>query len=157
MFCLIAPVTNTSDVQDSQKLGSMCFKRGLVPRTCSYWIRGEGVKLPLQELPGVVVPRPRPQWQIYRRSPPLPFSPLHRLPLHGRGGHKGVIRGSQGGHKGVRRNGGTATRGGDFSKRAGEFTERRGDFSKRAGEFTERGGDFTEKAGEFTERGGDFT
>eukprot|EP00976_Prorocentrum_cordatum_P063090 1176976-Prorocentrum_minimum.AAC.1 len=29
MVCLIAPVTNNSDVQDSQKLGSVCFKRGL--------------------------------------------------------------------------------------------------------------------------------
>eukprot|EP00959_Pyramimonas_sp_CCMP1952_P219924 4597971-Pyramimonas_sp.AAC.1 len=29
MVCLVAPVTNDSDVQDSQKLGSVCFKRGL--------------------------------------------------------------------------------------------------------------------------------
>eukprot|EP00976_Prorocentrum_cordatum_P080430 1183981-Prorocentrum_minimum.AAC.1 len=34
-----SPVTNDSDVQDSQKLGSMCFKRGLVPRTYPYWAR----------------------------------------------------------------------------------------------------------------------
>eukprot|EP00959_Pyramimonas_sp_CCMP1952_P304215 6367077-Pyramimonas_sp.AAC.1 len=34
MVCLIAPVTNDNDVQDSQKLGSVCFKRGLVPSGC---------------------------------------------------------------------------------------------------------------------------
>eukprot|EP00959_Pyramimonas_sp_CCMP1952_P287835 6019406-Pyramimonas_sp.AAC.1 len=28
MVCLIAPVTNDSDVQESQKLGSVCLKRG---------------------------------------------------------------------------------------------------------------------------------
>eukprot|EP00976_Prorocentrum_cordatum_P112240 1195500-Prorocentrum_minimum.AAC.21 len=39
MVCLIAPVTNNSDVQDSQKPGSVCFKRGLVPRTYPYWAR----------------------------------------------------------------------------------------------------------------------
>eukprot|EP00976_Prorocentrum_cordatum_P088244 1187233-Prorocentrum_minimum.AAC.1 len=37
MVCLIAPVTNESDVQDSQKLGSVCRKRGLVWRS-----RGDG-------------------------------------------------------------------------------------------------------------------
>eukprot|EP00959_Pyramimonas_sp_CCMP1952_P275961 5768117-Pyramimonas_sp.AAC.1 len=31
-----APVTNNSDTQDSQKLGSVCFKRGLVPGTYPY-------------------------------------------------------------------------------------------------------------------------
>eukprot|EP00976_Prorocentrum_cordatum_P056010 1129933-Prorocentrum_minimum.AAC.1 len=29
----------SSDVQDSLKLGSVCFKRGLVPRTYPYWVR----------------------------------------------------------------------------------------------------------------------
>eukprot|EP00959_Pyramimonas_sp_CCMP1952_P373719 7826744-Pyramimonas_sp.AAC.1 len=36
MVCLVAPVTNTSDVQDPQKLGAVCFKRGLVPRTYAH-------------------------------------------------------------------------------------------------------------------------
>eukprot|EP00976_Prorocentrum_cordatum_P063982 1177297-Prorocentrum_minimum.AAC.3 len=29
MVCLVAPVTNDSDVQNSQKQGSVCFKRGV--------------------------------------------------------------------------------------------------------------------------------
>eukprot|EP00959_Pyramimonas_sp_CCMP1952_P161763 3382272-Pyramimonas_sp.AAC.1 len=32
-------VTNNSDVQDSQKLGSVCFNRGLVPRAYPYKAR----------------------------------------------------------------------------------------------------------------------
>eukprot|EP00976_Prorocentrum_cordatum_P052715 1063429-Prorocentrum_minimum.AAC.1 len=44
MVCLIAPVTNNSKVQDSQKPGSVCFKRGLLPRTYPYWDREGGLR-----------------------------------------------------------------------------------------------------------------
>eukprot|EP00976_Prorocentrum_cordatum_P029541 601500-Prorocentrum_minimum.AAC.1 len=37
-FAECSPVSNNSDDQDSQKLGSVCFKQGLIPRTNNpYW------------------------------------------------------------------------------------------------------------------------